>query len=101
MFNELDVDHSGLLTGPELQEGLRKMGAPFITKAQVASIIAEFDDDGDMGISEEEFLTHYGRMFERRDSSITGRIIQFLVFHPPKRVDKRRSQRFVDRFRFG
>jgi hypothetical protein len=100
VFYELDVDRSGILTALEIKTGLRRMGVPFITNAGVLKIIEEFDDDGDMGISEEEFLTHYGAMFEKRDSSIVGRVVQYLVFHPPNRVPPIRSQRFVDRFRY-
>ncbi len=53
-----------------------------------------------MGINEREFMTHYGQLFERRDNSFIGRIIQFLAFHPRKRVSLLRSHRFVACFRY-
>lgn len=99
MFAELDLDHSGLLSASEIKIGLRRMGVPFVTNAHVVKMIAEFDDNGDNAISESEFIDHYGKLFERRDSSIVGRIVHYLVFHPPGRVSQLRSQRFVERFR--
>ena len=100
VFYELDIDKSGILTAMELKTGLRRMGVPFITNAGVMRIIEEFDDDGDLGINETEFVEHYGKLYEQRDSNIVGKIIQYLVFHPPDRVNVSRSQRFVDRFRY-
>jgi hypothetical protein len=99
VFAELDLDHSGLLSASEIKIGLRRMGVPFVTNAHVVKMIAEFDDNGDNAISESEFIDHYGKLFERRDSSIVGRIVHYLVFHPPGRVSQLRSQRFVERFR--
>ncbi len=88
-----------MLSATELKTGLRRLGVPFVTNKQVRALIEEFDDDGDNGINQVEFLTHYGRLLENRSSTIAGQLIHLLLYHPKDRVVPLRSSRFVERFR--
>jgi hypothetical protein len=99
VFGEMDLDHNGLLDHREIKVGLRRLGLPLITDGQVSRIIKEFDENGDGGIDEREFVTHYGRVYEARDNSVIGKLLHALVYFPRKRVSKTRSFKFVERFR--
>ena len=96
----MDSDGNGLLDAAEIKTGLRKLGMPFVTKAQVHRIMQEFDTDGNGGIDENEFIEHYSEVYERRDKTLLGKLLHALVFFPKARVSKLRSAKFIERFRY-
>lgn len=99
VFNYLDLDQSGLLDATEVKKALRRLGMIFVTDKQVMKVIREFDINNDGAIDENEFVEYFGNKWDKRATSLMGRLMNAVLFMPPNRVSVLRSQRFVAKFR--
>jgi Ca2+-binding EF-hand superfamily protein len=62
IFQELDTDKTGTIDAQELENGLKRLGTfENVTPADIASVIKQFDQNGDKKIAMSEFSTFFAQ----------------------------------------